>query len=221
MDEPKGTQGDSGQDVKPSEQASQGDEGTTSQQPQTYTQEQVHKLLSETTAKAVSDALAKAGRDAKSFEEREQSLNEGLENLKTAQEEVDNLIAELKNPDALDWSAKKKALDEAKKTLQKEKTDFAKLKAETESDVKLAKDTLREIKLWDIASKYSVDAMLLKNLGIEDMEQVEEIAKSIGTVKKADGLKPDSGVTQGASRDVSSMSPDEKLAAGFKKQYGK
>ena len=192
--------------------ASQEAKGTTSDSP-TYTKKQVDKM--------VSDALAKAGRDAKSLELKEKSLKEREDEINEwrKKQEQTELEAIRDNPQALDLYQKGKAIEQAKADLLRERAELAKQKQEFDEDIKLAKETRREIAIWEIASKYSVDPMTLKELGLESMEQVEAVAKAFAPERPPEpSLKPDSGMTAGGGDSVEGKPARVIFAEMYRKQ---
>jgi hypothetical protein len=74
------------------------------------------------------------------------------------------------------------ALDEMISELQGKPFDSTKLDLEMINNPYLARETQREIAIWDIAQKYGADPVKLKDLNLS-IEQTEEIAKS-GKCKK-------------------------------------
>lgn len=211
MDEPKGGQGDP--------TALTGGEGTTPTEPETYTKEQADKL--------VNDALSMAGRDAKSLETTRQSLAEMQKGIEAAQAEIQQwkenqdkafLEANKDNPDAIDWYQKKQEL-------QRQITEFNKLKLQYDGDIQAAKDTKFEVITWKVAGANKVDPTKLKELAVKlnltTEEQIDTLAKNLKAEGGGDGgdgkLLPVTSVARGASKDVSSMSADEKLKEGFKR----
>jgi len=201
MDETKETQKDS----LPQGKAPVGSEGTTPKvEPQTYTQDQL--------SAAVQNALIKAGRDAKSFELKGQSLTEREAKVKAWEEQQERaqLEAIKNNPEALDLHKQRKTLREERATLEKEKLEHA-------EEIRIARETKREIAIWEIAQKHNADPVKLKELNVEDMGQLEKIAEALGKPQepKEPSQHIDSGLTTGAKKSLSSLTADEKLAKGF------
>lgn len=198
--------------------------------------------------KAVSDALAAAGRTAKDFETREASIKASEESFKSKEEELNNrekaldeqeLVLARQDPARLkiyqDNQAKKIAqaeIDKQRKQLQADKDALNRDKAEHAAEVKLAKDTLTEIALWQIGEKYGVDPSILKDLNLPSVEQAEAVAKRLATKRPAtsegepatataqagEPFSPDSGMTSGST---GKLTPEqfEKLSIEQKKAY--
>lgn len=176
--------------------SSAGKEGSTSAR--TYTESDVQK--------AVSDALSKAGRDAKSLEGREQSLKEREEAIraKEAETETKELEEAKSDPQKLQTYQAKKArkeqqqdIEAQKAQVKKERAELERDKVEHEAELKAARETQREIAIWKIAEKYSVDPVMLKDLNIP-LDQTEAVAKRLQKPKEGE-TKVDSGVTSGGS----------------------
>jgi len=206
-DETKETQKDS----LPQGKAPVGSEGTTPKvEPQTYTQDQL--------SAAVQNALIKAGRDAKSFELKGQSLTERETKLKAWEEQQEHaqLEAIKNNPEALDLHKQKKTLKEERAALEKEKLEHA-------EEIRIARETKREIEIWEVAQAKGVDPVKLKTLStkfnIEGKERLEELAGEVISGKPQEPKEPsqhiDSGMTTGAKKSLSSLTADEKLQKGF------
>ena len=194
--------------------ASNGQEVSTSQQPQTFTEEQV--------SKRVSDALAKAGREAKTFEATRADI--AAREAKLAEFEAKREEAEFDGIDAtpqqkLELKAYKDRLRAEKQAYLKELEDFKKEKAEWEGQINEAKTTRFESSVTSIADKHNVSAEALKakaaKLGITDLEAINELAEVMP--KKAVVATPDSGKTTGGSI-TANMSPRELIAAGLNKK---
>lgn len=194
MDEIKGTQPNSPQAGK----ASDGSQETTPKvDTKTYTQEELDRALQ-------ADRIAR-GRDAKSFELREKSLNERDEALKRREAEIEAAdLEKLKdNPEALDLHKQSRAIKEERAALEKDKREH-------EATIRAAQEELRDKAIWGIAAGHTTDPKemanlhsRLKNLNIDDMAKLEEIAAAITAEKpkepteNKDGFAPDSGVTSG------------------------
>jgi len=240
MDETEGTKQDS---LPGGGQTSAGAGGTTStKDAKTYTEEEKQKEVE----KAVSDALAEKGRDAKTLSDREAKLKDQEESIKKTKAEVDGWLkqkeeAELEearsDPDKMHEYQRKQAekqrkaeLDAKEVDLKRREGEIERSKAEHEAEVKAARETMMEIKLWEIGSKYGIDPTALKELNLPTVEQVEAVAKRIGTLKpeqKEEGetgskgtkpFTPDSGVTSGR---FGVLTPEqfEKLPISEKEKY--
>ena len=213
MDETKGTEQGTPQTTG---QSSDGQTGSTSNEPEAYTKEQV--------AKQVSDELAKAGRDAKSLEKRESGLKAQQDAIKAetdkvakwqADRDAEELEAARDNPELLTLAQRKKTLRDAEAKLAEDRAAFDKDKADTEQELKDARDAKRDITIWRIAGD-KLDAAKLKELcdklNAQTEEQIQAIADSLspsGETKPGEtkpGLKPDSSATLGSGQDYTSVS---------------
>jgi len=192
--------------------------GTTSGgEPVTFTKEQVEK--------EVSDRLAAVGRDAKTLETREKALDAReqavkAENERIAQAQREREMAEVEaakdDPAALTLIQQRQSVRAREDKLKADREELDRDKVQHQGDIESANATKREIAIWDIAQKNTVDAATLKEkcdkFNLQTPEQMEEMAKTMGA--KPPPLKPDSGVTRGGVswRD---LSPDEKLRKGL------
>ena len=197
--------------------APEGKEGTTPKvEAKTYSEEEKN----EEVKKAVQNALIKAGRDNKTLELKGQVLTEREEAVKTAEAEVAELQEQLKNPDAVDWAKKNKELQEAQKNLRKEKAELTKKQAEFDSQIKVVQEETRDKAIWGIAAKFTNEPaemadlfVSLSKLNIEDMGQLEELARTITSAKPKTPITPDSLITSGS---VKSLKGDAALAEFFR-----
>ena len=208
--------------------ASEGSEETTPKaEAKTYTEKDIEK--------AVQVALTKAGRDAKALADKEATLNTEKEAVDTAKAEIAEIQkqideAELEaargDPDKLkelqakkSYKAKLAELDTKNKELQKREADLNRREAEHEAEIQAAKETQREITIWQIAQEKSVDPVRLKTLAekfnIEGKENLEELANEIASGKpEGETLKVDSGATSGGK--AMPESAKGKIKAGWK-----
>jgi len=196
----------------------------------TYTEQEKEKI--------VNDALAAAGRTAKQLSEMEARLKSQEEAIKAQMEAVAEFNrrkeeAELEearsDPSKMREYQRRQAekkqladLETQKQELQKQRDEIARSKAEHEAEVKAARDTLMEVKLWQIGAKYGISPMALKELNLPTVEQVEAVAKRLGAVKpnteSTKSFAPDSGVTSGK---LGALAPEqfEKLPISEKAKY--
>jgi hypothetical protein len=206
MDETKKTT----QDISPDKETSSGGKtGTTSkEEPQTYTQEQAQKM--------VNDALSQAGRDAKTLEQKANDIKTREEAIR-AKEEAEEAakIEALKNdPDKL-------AEYQERQSVKKEREQLERDKAEHAAEIQAARETQKEVTIWQVASAKSIDPVRLKKLsekfGIEGKEKLEELADEIGSGKTNQQIEVDSGVTTGGGKDLSGKSPIELAREAYEK----
>jgi chromosome segregation ATPase len=183
-------------------------ESTSTIQAKTYTEAELQK--------AKNDALAAAGRDAKALAEKEASLKAQEEAIKARKAEIEEIEkrideAELEaakgDPEKLrEYQAKKSYkdrlvnLENMKKDLDKREEVLNRSKAEHEEEVKTARETLLEIKIWEIGEKYGVDPVLLKDLNLPTVDQIEAVAKRLSEAAPKETITPDSGVTSGTGK---------------------
>jgi DNA repair exonuclease SbcCD ATPase subunit len=222
MDETTGTAQDS---VPVEEQASAGDAGSTSgQDASTHTDEEIQK--------AVSDALAAKGRDVKKLsawearlkaqEESIKAAKAGIEEFKRRRDEAELEEARTDSGKLIEFQ-RKKALDVREAELKKQREELNRQRMEHDAEVKSAKETLTEIKLWQIGAKYGINPATLKGLNLPSLEDVETVAKQIGRIapqssESAKSFNPDSGMTSGTLR---TPTPEqfEKLPTSEKRKF--
>jgi hypothetical protein len=223
MDETKEAQKDSLQEAG---KAPTGGDGNTP--PEVYTKAQVEEILQK-------DRIER-GRDVKALSDREATLKAQEDAIKAQQAEIDEIkrqkdeaeLAEAKSDPAKmrAYQARKSREQEdtdlkaQRDALKKDRAVLERDKAEHEAEVKAARETQMEIKLWEIGEEHGVDPVRLKDgmkrLNLTTVEQAEELAKEMsGTSETKLSFTPISGVTTGARKSLSSLSPDEKLAKGF------
>ena len=199
MDDPKETN----ENTTPKEgQASSSEPGTPKETP-THTQAQVDEALQK-------DRIYR-GRDDKALSDRETAVaaKEAEADRRQAERDAEELEAAQGNPDALS------ALE-----LKRGKAELARDKAAHKADVDAAADHKRAIAIFEIATKYGVDADALKDLEL-DAEKTEAVAK-VWSGKGAEAVdkdgkkieKPDSGATIGGV-GIAAMTADEKIAYGI------
>ena len=184
------------------------EETTPKKEAKTHTDAEVNK--------AVQVALTKAGRDDKLLTDKEAALNAQQEAINARQAEIDEaerqrdaaeLAAAKGDPELLrvyqDKQVQKRevaGITTQKGDLKKEREALDRDKAEHEAEIKAARETMLEVKVWQIATKYKVDPVALKNLNLPTAEQIEEVAKvmpKLGEAEATEELTPDSNVTSG------------------------
>jgi len=226
------------QDSLPQGQTSGGTGETTPKEtPKTYTEQEAQKL--------VSDALAAKGRDAKTLSDKEASLNALQADIDAAKAEIVEFerqkdqaeLEEARRDPAkmVDYQQKRnyrkllQDLDSQKADLRRQQDEFNRQKGDHDQQIQQANQTMMEVKVWQIAGKYGVDADRLKKLNLPTIEAVEAVAKELSPVQrppesteaKEPEFTPDSGVTSGVSQptpeQLEKMTP-EQYAAHRKKQ---
>lgn len=186
-------------------QTSVGTKGTST--PGTFNQESQNK--------AVSDALALAGRDAKSITDRMGEATQILSDANALKAKVEDAQAALqKTKDDAELEAAKgnpdlQTLYKLKQTLRTQEADLIKREADLTTKVKLHEEKLtaadatkREIVIWGVAQKYTLDPAVLKTkadeLKLTTDEQLDTLAKAMSEGKDTAGLHGDTGKTTGA-----------------------
>jgi len=207
MDETEDTKGLSSETPG---QASKGGEGTTSKkEAKTYTESEVEKIKS--------DALAAAGRLDTDLANKKADLDARQEAINARQAEIDEqerqrdaaeLAAAKGDPELMRVYQDKQSQKQASASIEAQKADIKRQqaevdrsKAEHEAEIKAARETMLEVKIWQIATKHKVDPVALKNLNLATAEQIEEVAKVMpkqpGEGETTEELSIDSGVTSG------------------------
>ena len=184
------------------------EETTPKKEAKTHTEKDVEK--------AVQIALTKAGRDDKKLTDKEAALNARQEAINAKQAEIDEaerqrdaaeLAAAKGDPELLkvyqDKQVQKRevaGITAQTADLKRQQAEIDRQKAENEAEVTAARETMLEIKVFQIATKYKVDPVALKNLNLPTAEQIEEVAKVMPKLSEAEAtepLTPDSNVTSG------------------------
>jgi len=171
--------------------------------------------------KAVQAALTKAGRDDKALANQKAGLDARQEAIDAQQVEIDEaerqrdaaeLAAAKGDPELLrvyqdkqDQKREVAGITTQKADIKKQREALDRDKAEHEGEITAARDTMMEIKVFEIATKYKVDPVALKNLNLPTVEQIEEVAKVMsklppkgeGEDEDTEPLTPDSAVTSG------------------------
>lgn len=175
---------------------------------------------------AVHKALSSAGRTAGQLDERENAIKAREEEIKRWQEEKD--AAELKaaedNPELLDAINLRRRIREEQSQLTRDKAQLEKERAEHATELEAAKETQKEIKIWQIADKHSVDAATLKDKAIryklESDEDIDDLAQSIKKPSVVE-INPDSNIVTGVGRDYSHLTSRQKIEEGMKQKAKK
>jgi len=205
MDE---TEGKNAQDSSLNGDTSGDAGGNTSSE--TYTKAQ----LDEAVVKARSDALAKAGRDAKALEAREVSIAEQEKKHQQWQREQEEAEAEKYRDDPEGM----KSLQEKRRQKQEREALDADKAAHAEKLTR-ADELELEVNVWKAAQSKGIDASELKDvcaeLGLKTEAQINRQAEIMGKAAKPDTLKVDSNRGIGG-RDLSNLSPDDKIAEGLR-----
>lgn len=205
---------------------------TSTQTPETYTKEQTQKLLS--------DALAEQGRKHKAeltpiTKERDdlktqiQSKESELTDVASERDDIRKQLEELSgdDPQKFNLVAKDKELREQARKLKTERDALDSDKQAHQERIKLAEDTLREVTIWDITSKYEGgDPVRLKGLcdimEASSEEQIQKVAETLWSKKTPDTpptppVKPYSGMTSGGTGfTYDQKNPEKTLQEGFK-----
>jgi hypothetical protein len=215
-------------------QSPRGDAGSTSGgEPKTFTEEQV--------AKEVSDKLAAAGRDAKALDLRGKDLEAREEAVKAERErqaqwqkerDAEAEEAARDDPEELKRLRRERKVREREEALAKRETEQTKRELEHRGEIEAARETQREIDVWEVAKETGLDARQLKdkvgefctefNVEFNSLTrgQITKVAQAVSAGKAPEPPKtptPDSGRTTGGGTDFSKMSADDKLKAGFNK----
>lgn len=177
-----------------------------------------------------------AGRERKEMEVERDSVkaqlkvkNTELEEIVAEREKLKTEIDDLTSDDPKKFDIIKRDTD-LRERERKLKTDTTSLEADKQAhgeEVKLAKDTLREVFIWETATKYEGgDPVKLKELcetfGATTAEQIVKVAEALWPKKDKElgtpPLKPFSGRTSGGGIDVDSLSPREKIDEGIRQK---
>lgn len=182
--------------------------GQTPQKPETFTQTQVDAAI----AKARNNTTTDVGRLQKALDESNRIAQSALRRLKEVEDEDYRRQEEASKDDPDELSRIRQRRRDAERQANLE---------EREAKVKTQLQHLTQTNAKTLASEYNVSAdMLLKYAG-DDVNKMEELAKSYGerqgkSEKPAKRMTeaPDSGKTIGASKglrkeDVAKMSPEE------------
>jgi len=204
-----------------------------SEETKMYTQKEVDAL--------VHGAKSQAGRATQEIEVERDTLksqvlrNErDLEEIQSERESLHKEIEELTSddPKKFDVVKKDRELRERERIIRADAQELEKQKALHEGTVREAQQTMREIMLWEIALEYTEgDPVKLKALcdssGATSEEKIREIPVILGWSLKAgknpttpksatQPLKPYSGYTEGGKRDLSRLTPRQKMVEGLK-----
>lgn len=218
MDEPKDTKGLPSVNA---EKAPEGSEGNTPKETdaKTYTEDQFQEALQK-------DRIQR-GRDDKSLTDRETAVKAREDANKAEQDRKDaaELAEAQKDPDKLAVYQARQAEKNRAKSLAEGEANLARDKAEHEAEIKAAKDTQMEVKIWEIAAEHGVDPVELKDtmkdLNLTTVEQAKAVAKRLNKKPQDETLKKktthDSLVTSGGP--TLPESAKEKMKAGFDEKH--
>jgi len=184
---------------------------TSKKEAKTYTESEVKQRES--------DVLAAAGREAKTLADKEADLNARQEAINAKETKIDE---QERQRDAAEFEAARgdpnlmkvyqdkqsqkresAGIEAQKADIKRQQAEIDRSKAEHEAEIRAARDTMMEIKIFEIATKYKVDPVALKNLNLPTVEQIEEVAKVMpklppkGEGEPTEPPTPDSNVTSG------------------------
>ncbi|MFA5037604.1 MAG: hypothetical protein WC479_10575 [Candidatus Izemoplasmatales bacterium] len=168
------------------------------------TSKKVETFTAEAITKAVNDALAKAGRDTKSLSLKEAALRESEEKLRVQEEaikahereiELREIEAVKDDPVAVKTIEYRRKLAEREREVDRKEKEANEKLAKAQSVVKELSDRKFNDEIKRIAGVYGVEEVVLKDLGIEDIDKIESIAKHLPSSKQT--VKADSGKTIG------------------------
>jgi len=167
------------------------------------------KVYSESYVRERHSKLDKA---ISSLTKERDELRQGLDAARTEMTEIQKRIDEAEqerlkgDPNALTaYQIRKRAEERERVAATKERElsrKEAELKAKEESYTKIE----REVKVSEIAKKYSLDTATLEDLGIDNLEALEKVASKIAGVKTP---TPDSGLSTGGAGAIVTMTRAE------------
>ncbi|KKN71491.1 hypothetical protein LCGC14_0420700 [marine sediment metagenome] len=194
--------------------SSEGTKGT-SEQPETFTKEEV----AEAAKKAAEDALSAAGRTAKNFEQREGAIK--AEREKMAQEQKAKDEAELEDAREDDdklsrIKARQKARDTATE-LAKTTSELEVEKAKTKEAQEVGATHTKEQNAREVASRLGVNADTLIKFTDGSVKAMEELAKSLSKKTETKTLLSDSSKTAGGVQMADSSGG--KMLSGFEQLH--
>lgn len=200
------------QDSAP-EQASEGQEGTTSEKPQTYTPEQVAKLLSDTKA-ASGRELTKVRQEAQGYK---QQLDQHTTELGELQKQLDEAEdARLKDePEGVDILKLKREVRDAQRKIALDRQQLDSDWLSKVGEVETAKQQKRDLAILRVAAAKKVDVASLVALLDENCSegQIEERADILAAASAETPTHVDSGATTGGSKMPDSAK--DKIRAGW------
>lgn len=223
-----------GQDALPQDNAGQsspGAESSPSNAPKTYTEEELNKRHAK-----LDKTIAQLTKERDGLKQDLGSTNGRLDEL---QRRIDEAEAEgaRDNPELLNLYQERKKLRDEKAQLQSDRKKLEEERASHEEELTIARETRREIEIWDIAKAHGVDANTLKEkcqkFNLTSNEQVEEMAQTLSGSKPQEGdapkqpLKADSNVGSGGAQsftdvrfDKDAPSASEMIRKGLNKKQG-
>lgn len=205
-----------GQDALPQDNAGQPSPGTesspSSTEPKTYTEEEVNKRHAK-----LDKTIASLTRERDGLKQNLESTNSRLDDL---QRRIDEAEAEgaRDNPELLNLYQERKKLREEKAQLQSDRKKLEEERAAHEEELTIARETKREIEIWNIAKAHGVDANTLKEkcqkFNLTSDEQVEEMAQTLAGSKPAETtprqpLKTDSNAGSGGAQSFTDVRFDK------------
>lgn len=181
----------------------------TSRDTGTFTAEEVQKLIS--------DALSKAGRDAKNLNSKEIELKQREERIKAEADDIANAKRELdlreieavkEDPQAIKTIEYRQKLAERERELTRREREVNEKLSNAQAAIKELNDRKFNDEIRRISGAYGVDETVLKDLGIDDIDKVEAIAKRLPSTKK---VQTDSGKTTGGEYFTREQIADRKF----------
>jgi len=180
------------------------------QEPKIYTQKQadalVHAAKSEGGRKVKAAEIERDSYKSK-LEVKESELADNATEIESLQAKFDDMAKE--DPAKFDVAKELKSLREERKKLKADQTALATERQTYGEEVRVAKDTMREIRVWEIAAEYEGgDPVVLKNLcdtfEANTEEQIRKAADTIWTKPaeketKLKAPKPYSGKSEGGT----------------------
>jgi hypothetical protein len=218
-------------DAKTSGLTSPSKKGSTSGgEPETFTKEQVEK--------EISDRLTDAGRTSADLEKREAAIKEREEAAQKAEDErIERAKQEKEARDAKDLEAladdpdaqsrlkkiqqRERAAAEKERANKQKETQLEADKLSHQAEIDAARETRREIDVWEVAKDNGLDVVLLKEtcgeFNAQSREQIEKVAKALAKGKAPEPPPPpptpDSGRTSGGGQMPEKAK--DKIKSGF------
>lgn len=196
------------QDAKTSDKQ----EGTTSQETQTFTKKDVEEIVRQAT----SDALAEIGRTTKKALEENANFYKGKLSQVIESRFNDEMESSKDDPARLNEIKNRKTSLQRELEIEERERAVAAKEQETMATLDRTKATERQIKASQLATKYNISAEMLIKFGGDNMD---DLAKSYGERSTEEKTKQTtvvySGKTKGGSAgltraDVVKMSPQER-----------
>jgi len=164
-----------------------------------YSEAEVEELVKQRHSK-LDKRIAELEKQGSELESARQRAKEAEDRAAQVQKQIEarELEGIKDDPELVKLYQRRKELDDKAKTLDARERELSRKELQIKTESEAIAKTLRQSTISGIATKYGVEVKVLEELGIDDADRLEKVAKIIGKPKaQPETVKPDSGLSVG------------------------